>query len=133
MRSTFSVLLIDDNAIDGMIHTKVLEKSHMSDVVYFNQSGTGALDFLKNLGNIKVSKGQDLFPKFIFLDFDMPTMDGFQFMASFEKLSVDITNDTKIVVLTASDQDQDRELPKKFKNFHAYMAKPLTQEKIDSL
>ena len=133
MESVFSVLLIDDNAIDGMIHSKVLEKSALSDVVYTSQSAIGALDLFKNLGKVKTSVGHNLLPKYVFLDLDMPIMDGFQFMKSFDKLDDTIKQDVKIVILTASDKAKDQEYPQQFKNFHRYMMKPLTLEKIESL
>jgi CheY-like chemotaxis protein len=126
-------MLIDDNAIDNMIHAKVIEKSDIAEVTYNHHSGPSAIEFLKNIAKIPTSEGKDILPSYVFLDLDMPLMDGFQFMAEFEKMDDKIIKDIKIVMLTASINANDKEYPKRFKNFYRYINKPLSIKKIAEL
>ena len=132
-KKNFAVMLIDDNAIDNMIHAKVIANSDIAEVTYNHHSGPSAIEFLKNIAKIPACEGQNLLPSYVFLDLDMPLMDGFQFMAEFEKLNEKIIKDIKIVLLTASINASDKEYPKRFKNFYRYINKPLSILEIADL
>ena len=133
MAKFFSIMHIDDNSIDHMIQNKVFEKSSFAEMIYNHQSGISALESLKNLLNLNPLTEQNLLPEYIFLDLDMPLMDGFQFMSEFEKLPQSETRAIKIILLTASISRQDKEFPKKFDSFHSFIQKPLTVEKLKNL
>ena len=126
-------MLIDDNAIDNMIHAKVINKSGIAEVIYNHHSGSSAIEFIKNVAKIPVRAGETILPTYVFLDLDMPLMDGFQFMAEFDKLDQEIIKDIKIVLLTASVNENDKEYPKRFTNFYKYINKPLSVHKIADL
>jgi len=128
----YTVMLIDDNAIDNMIHTKVLERSRLSTVIFNHNSAQSAIECIKNLAKIP-DVGKQLMPSYIFLDLDMPLMDGFQFMAELDNLNENIKEGIKVVLLTASQNVNDKEYPTKFKNFHKYLNKPLSIQKIEEL
>ena len=128
----FSVMLIDDNAIDNMIQSKIIEKSEIAEVIFNHHSAPSAIECLKNLTKIP-NEGKRLLPSYIFLDLDMPLMDGFQFMAEFDKLDSKLKDGIQIVLLTASVNSRDKEYPKKFENFHKYLNKPLSVQKIAEL
>lgn len=123
-------MLIDDNAIDNMIHTKVIEKSEVSEVVFNHSSAQSAIEFLKNINKIPEIEGKRILPEIIFLDLDMPMMNGFQFMTEFEQLDEKIRKGVRIVLLTASVNSRDKEFPQKFENFHLYLNKPLSVQNI---
>ena len=74
-----------------------------------------------------------LFPDIIFLDLNMPIMDGYQFADEFEKISLTIRNKTKIIILTTSLNPSDMERANKYKQIVKYINKPLTCELLQSL
>ena len=74
-----SILLVDDNDIDNLINRKMLEASGITEKIYVSTSAKSALEFLKNLNLLDDQKGGHL-PELLFLDIDMPLMDGYQFL-----------------------------------------------------
>ena len=82
----FAVMLIDDNEIDNLINQKMIESSGITKHIYIHTGARSALEFLKNIQEIDEFASKIL-PDVIFLDIDMPLMDGFQFLDEFEKLN----------------------------------------------
>jgi CheY-like chemotaxis protein len=69
----------------------------------------------------------------IFLDIDMPLMDGFQFLDEFDKMSDYIKNNISIIMLTSSINPQDLSKAKKSNYVKKYINKPLTQDALEKL
>jgi CheY-like chemotaxis protein len=127
-----TVMLIDDSEIDNFINHKMIEGCNFSDHVYIHTSSKSALEFLKNIERIETSNG-NLLPEIIFLDINMPIMDGFQFVDEFEKLSTKLTEKSKIVILTTSINPSDFEVSKKYKNVIKFINKPLTHQVLNTI
>lgn len=128
----FAVMLIDDNEIDNIINTKMVESANLADVIYTHTSATSAIDFLKNIQKISSPENTKL-PDYIFLDIDMPMMDGFQFLDEFNRLHDDIKNHCKIVMLSASVNPMDKENASGYSNFVKYINKPLRTDDLQAL
>jgi len=126
-----AVMLIDDNEIDNLINQKMLEASNVAETILMHTGAKGALEFLKNIEKLSTN-GVGL-PEVIFLDIDMPLMDGFQFLNEFEKLSDYIKNNISIIMLTSSINPQDLSKAKKSNYVKKYINKPLTQEALEKL
>src|SRR6478609_2945389 len=88
-------LLIDDNDVDLFLQKRFMEMNRFSDSIIEFNSPIAALDYLSAHNEKEV-------PQIIFLDLNMPLMNGFEFLAQFEKLPVDRIKKTKIVVVTSS-------------------------------
>ena len=72
-------MLVDDNEVDNFINQKMIEGSNFADHVYIHTSSKSALEFLSNLQRSS-DVPQSMIPGVIFLDINMPIMDGFQFL-----------------------------------------------------
>jgi CheY-like chemotaxis protein len=72
-------------------------------------------------------------PDVIFLDLNMPDVDGFSFLENFNTLPESIRQKTKIVVLTSSNNKKDKELVFTNQNVIQFITKPLKQADIEDL
>ena len=125
---TNRVLIIDDNDIDNFITQRVLNKANFTKQVNICTSGSEALDYIKNNVN-----NLDNIPDVIFLDLNMPVVDGFVFLFEFDDFPEIIKNKCKIVVLSSllDKLAIDKVLRNEFVT--DFIAKPLTEVALSRL
>jgi len=130
-----SVMLIDDSEIDMLVNRKMIESSSISQHILIQSGARSAIEFLRNVEelNSTVSEAKKLIPEIIFLDINMPIMDGFQFLDEFEKFSDLVKSSTKIVMLTSSSDPSDLNRAKKYKYVTNYLTKPLSFDNLSVL
>jgi CheY-like chemotaxis protein len=114
-----TILLIDDNEIDLFINEKVINAKKTGAKVIKEISAKNAIDSFK-----KASTSKHI-PDIIFVDLDMPSMNGFDFMEIFEKLPEKIIGNCKVFMLTSSTHEQDIKRAGEFKSIVKYLNKPL--------
>ncbi len=129
-----AVMLIDDNEIDNLINQRVIENAGVCNHIFTHTGGKSAIEFLKNAEKVAIgSNDKSLLPQVIFLDIDMPLMDGFQFLDEFDNLSENIKEHCKIVMLTSSISSKDIKRTKHYANVKEYINKPLSKESVRNL
>ncbi|MBX9852265.1 MAG: response regulator [Cytophagaceae bacterium] len=128
-----AVMLVDDNEIDNLINQKMIEASNIAENIFVHSGAKSAIEFLKNIEKLAKGPVSLYLPEIIFLDIDMPLMDGFQFLDEFDRLSESIKGHCKVVMLTSSLNPQDMNKAKKNQFVLKYINKPLTQENLKKL
>lgn len=121
-------MLIDDDEHDNFFHQRVIKKSCAADSILIEESAENALEYLKNISNTQNKK-----PNLIFLDINMPGMDGWEFLAAFDALPSEIKDNIFIVMLTTSNNELDRTKALKYNHVKDFKTKPLTQEIIQEV
>ena len=119
-------VLIDDSDIDLFIQRRFLEVYEFSNQLVLYKSANEALNWLKQLDG-------ETPPDVIFLDLNMPEIDGFGFLKDFNSLPDKVKEKSRIVVLTSSNSSQDKDQVFKSKNVIQFITKPLKQSDIESL
>ncbi|MEC7756089.1 response regulator [Roseivirga sp. UBA1976] len=116
------ILLVDDDAATNFLNSMVVEEAECCERCVVAKSGMEALEFLKSSEN-----GEYPQPDLIFLDINMPGMNGWQFLEHYEKLHIDQKAKVIIVMLTTSLNPDDLEKSKSTK-VEGFIHKPLTEE-----
>lgn len=128
MKNKFhSVLLIDDSVPINYFHKIIVEKSGVALSCIAVNNGQEGLDYLQ----IK-QDAQERFPELIFVDINMPVMNGWEFLDKFRTKHKSILKEVVTVMLTTSINPDDKERAKKL-NVPNYLPKPLTVQVLEDL
>ncbi|MDP2041854.1 MAG: response regulator [Algoriphagus sp.] len=118
------VLLIDDDEATNFYHTIVLEEQSPGMHIQSVSSAKEGLDFLLCKGAYAGLPQ----PGIIFLDINMPGMNGWDFLSKYEELSMDIHARSVVVMLSTSLNPDDQERAAKISIVKEFVHKPLTPE-----
>jgi CheY-like chemotaxis protein len=118
------VMLIDDNEDDNFFHKIVLRETGITENVKVAESGFEALDFLKNENDI---------PELIFLDINMPKMNGWEFLEEYKKLNEEQKARVVIIMLTTSLNPADRKKAASISEVNGFETKPLSPEILSAI
>jgi CheY-like chemotaxis protein len=121
-------MLVDDSELDSFVTRRILETCHFADRIYSHTCGNNALEFLRNMK----TEGKRL-PEVIFLDVNMPKMDGFDFIKEFDKISVEDRSAVKVVMFTCSVNPVIREHSRRYSSIYRFIHKPLSRDVLFSI
>lgn len=116
-------MLVDDNPHDNFFHEREIRKADKEKIVIVKNSGKEALDYLRTN-----SKSPGTKPDLIFLDINMPGMNGWEFLKEYDHLGQEIQNGVIVIMLTTSANPDDLAKAKACKLVFDYITKPLTKE-----
>jgi len=122
------VMLVDDNDTDNFISQKIIELNGFADRVIAKNSGKSALEYLEANENNPAE-----LPDVIFLDINMPIVDGFVFLFEFERFNDELKKKCKIAILSSSDNKRDIERIVDNDYVVKYITKPLTQDALSEI
>jgi CheY-like chemotaxis protein len=130
MNIAYSFIVIDDNELDCFVIQKVIQHTDKTLSVKAFHNGLGAFEMIRD------HTENDGLPTIIFLDLQMPVMDGPKFIEEFEKLPPEIQNNYVIVVLSilsAARYPIDLFRIRNYVSVNSIVEKPLTKEKLIKL
>ena len=117
----YLILLVDDDPMSNTYSSLVVKKQNPeAEILTFN-NGIEALSYLEIESNPK--------PDIIFLDLNMPVMNGWDFMEEYQKMNLGI----EIIVITSSNEHLDKEKSMSYKGIADYFIKPITLDNVKKL
>ena len=126
MTSFSRIFLIDDNEMDNVFHEVILRRSGFTGEVLAFEDAQQALNYLQ--------ADETHAPTLIFLDINMPRMDGFEFASKAEGLlQRALSATTTIVMLSSSSASPDKEKAAGISAISGFIVKPLFEQQAREL
>ncbi len=117
-----TIMVIDDSEADQFICSHAIRQFNPSISIIRAFDGQEALDYLDDLKNS---------PDIIFLDVNMPRMNGHEFLVQYSKRNSEKLS--TVIILTSSDQQKDKDRTLVYDNVKSYVLKPLDAVDIENL
>lgn len=119
-------LLIDDDVIGIFLTERLLQKENFSSKIVSFTSADAALTFLNQ------APATD-YPRVIFLDLNMPLVDGWDFLEALRPLEAQLLGRCRIYILTSSLAHSDTSRVKDYPLVWGLIHKPIDQLQIQSI
>ena len=122
------ILLIDDDEPTNFLNKMTLEQSGCASYVQIAQGGQEALDYLVGCG-----QGDSPRPDLIFLDINMPAMDGWEFLEKYRHLLPEQKAPVVMIMLTTSLNPDDEAKARAIPEVSGFENKPLRIDRLREL
>jgi CheY-like chemotaxis protein len=128
METPRNFILVDDDPTNNILCRAVIKNSFNDTDVKAFQFPEEALTFLtENFAN------EDAQPAILFLDINMPSMTGWEFLDEFKKMPDNVKNKIVIYVLSSSVDAKDLEKAASNQIVKEYIQKPLRKDYLKNL
>lgn len=127
------ILLVDDDVASNYINKKIIEKANITDKVDVVLNGKEAIEYLTNSGSYEEHGENFPQPMLIFLDINMPVMDGWEFLQEYDKLPENQKAKIIIVMLTSSQNPDDKLRAQTISSKLGFKNKPLSVELLHEI
>ena len=114
------IMLVDDNPDDNFFHAREIKKHNPENTVVTKTAAPEALEYLRS------QETKVCHPDLIFLDINMPGMNGWEFLEEYNRLDKEAQGRAIIIMLTTSENPDDVAKAKGWSFVSEYRSKPLT-------
>lgn len=121
------VLLVEDDPITIMVCDRIIKMTSFAERVTSCENGKIAIDYLTSL------KEHQSAPEIIFLDINMPVMNGWDFLEEFEKVKTEFLTLPRIYLLSSTVDPEDYRKAKSFTLVNDFISKPLSREALERI
>ncbi len=122
--------IIDDDNVYVNLVKRIIETKHLCKKLLVFENGKNALRFFeKVITNIKEEK----VPEVIFLDLNMPVMDGWEFLANFIKIKNKFEKTITLYIVSSSINPLDVRKAKSIKGVKDYLIKPINISDFETI
>lgn len=119
------ILLVDDDPDDNFYHQLIINEMDIVHSIEIAKNGIEALAYLK--------KEDQNPPDIIFLDLNMPKMNGWEFLEQYKDLDKSQKPKVLIIILTTSANPEHMEKAKEIQDVTGFETKPLTKEMLSDI
>jgi CheY-like chemotaxis protein len=120
------ILLVDDDFDDNYIHKMVINNTGLVKEVELANDGSEALEVLQGLWSQPYQPAR---PNIIFLDINMPKMNGWEVLNALNEMG-EKANRSMVVMLSTSQTPEDKQKAMAYPFVQGYLQKPLTEEAL---
>ena len=121
------VLLVEDDPITIMVCDRIIKMTSFAEKVKSCENGKIAIDYLSALSE------HELIPTIIFLDINMPVMNGWDFLEEFDKIKPRFKSLPRIYLLSSTVDPEDYKKAKNFSLVQDFISKPLSKEALQTI
>ncbi|WP_109302124.1 response regulator [Aquimarina sp. AU474] len=122
--------IIDDDSMYVNLVKKIIEAKKLCKNLMIFQNGMEALNYFEAILNNLDKKS---IPEIIFLDLNMPIMDGWEFLENFTKIENKINKVITLYIVSSSINPVDIEKAKQMNSVKDYLIKPVTIEDLEAI
>lgn len=120
-------MLVDDNIDDQYIHSRVIRKNGFAKKIVECHDGEEALNYLSSLIELEGQDQEGKIPDLIFLDLNMPKIDGFEFIEAYQNMPDHFKKSIMIIMQSTSIKPKDYDKVEKSECIHDFINKPLNE------
>lgn len=133
MKLPYRAMLLDDDYITNFLTESILGEAGFSHPIQIFTDPLQALQSIENQYNHSISENSGVpIPDVMFVDANMVTLDGFEFLQRLEKVCPAMYRNTLFCLLTNSSRTEDAKKAME-SGFNTYIQKPLTEKKLQSI
>ncbi len=122
------VLLVEDDPITIMVCDRILKMTEFGTEIISKTNGHDAIAYLKHLIETK-----DEIPEIIFLDINMPVMNGWDFLSEFTELEKLFNFIPKVFILSSTVDPEDTRKAQSYDCVVGSISKPLTKVHLEEI
>ncbi len=125
-------MLVDDSEGDIFLASKILRETGRFEYVFAARSGEEALELFVDRERARVVHPGRFPPVIIFLDINMPRMNGFEFLYALKKIATPQPQGETlsiVLMLSSSGCEPDRKRAKGYRSVRDYVQKPISPER----
>lgn len=128
MNKIDTTCIIDDDPIFVYGTKRVMKEVDFTEKIVVYNNGQDAIDGLTET----VNNGDNI-PPVVFLDLNMPIMNGWEFLEEFNKLPEEAISGVTIYIVSSSIDPRDLEKVKQFNVVNNYIVKPVTPKDLEAI
>ena len=121
-------LFIDDDYIMLLIHPAVIKRVDNEPIIFSSINAMKAIELIETWIESEIEP-----PNYVFLDINMPEMNGFEFLSNMKVEMKNYLKNSKIIMLSSSIDPRDIDMARNYKEIFDFAPKPLTVEYVSKL